>query len=136
MSNISSSDPKRDLLRHTLATVAYRGGKALRNAPPHFSEFRAGEGVRTPGEILAHLGDRLEWALSIAVGQQNWHDSKPLAWEPGVRRFFAALQKFVDLLASSEPSRPRWKNCFKVRLPMRYRTWDRLQSYGDWRARR
>jgi hypothetical protein len=97
------ADPKRELLRHTVATLAYRGGKAVRSAPDGFGEFQAGEEVRTPEQILAHLGDRLEWALSIAAGQQNWHDSKPLAWEPGVRRFFAALQKFVDLLASSEP---------------------------------
>mgnify|MGYP003701164317 CR=1 FL=1 len=28
----SNSDPKRDFLRHTLATLAYRGGNALRSA--------------------------------------------------------------------------------------------------------
>ena len=64
------TDPKRELLRHTLATVAYRGGKAIRNAPSGFGDFRAGEGGRTAGEILAHIGDLLDWALSIARGQQ------------------------------------------------------------------
>lgn len=66
---VSGSDPKRELLRHTLATVAYRGGKAVRNAPAGFAEFQAGEGVRTPGQILAHVGDLFDWALSIALGQ-------------------------------------------------------------------
>lgn len=107
MSNPSQSrpvaDPKRELLRHTLATLAYRGGKAVRNAPDGFAEFQAGKGVRTPGQILAHLGDLFDWALSIATGQQKWHDSKPLEWEQEVARFFAALQKFDDFLASSEP---------------------------------
>jgi hypothetical protein len=98
-----SSGSKRELLRHALATLAYRGGKALRNAPANFSDFRAADGVRTPGEILAHVGDLLDWALSIAQGKQAWSDSKPLPWEQEVVRFFAALRKFDDFLASSEP---------------------------------
>ncbi len=98
-----SADSQRELLRHTVATLAYRGGKAMRNAPAGFGEFQAGEGVRTPGQILAHLGDLLDWALSIAKGQQKWHDSKPMSWEQDVERFFAALKKFDDFLASNEP---------------------------------
>ncbi len=97
-----ASDPKRELLRHTLATLAYRGGKAVRNAPAGFADFRAGEGLRTPGQILAHVGDLFDWALSIAMGQQKWHDSKPLPWEQEIERFFAALKKFDDLLGSTE----------------------------------
>jgi hypothetical protein len=98
-----AADPKRELLRHALATLAYRGGKALRNAPAGFAEFQAGEGVRTPGQILAHLGDLLDWALSIAMGQRTWHDSKALPWEHEVARFFVALTKFDNFLASNEP---------------------------------
>jgi len=98
-----AADAKRELLRHTLATVAYRGGKAVRQAPQGFAEFQAGEGVRTPRQILAHVGDLFDWALSIAVGQQKWHNSKPLPWEQEVERFFAALKKFDEFLASSEP---------------------------------
>ncbi|MGP0019589.1 MAG: hypothetical protein ACLPHP_13540 [Candidatus Sulfotelmatobacter sp.] len=98
-----AADPKRELLRHTLATVAYRGGKAVRQAPQGFADFQAGEGVRTPGQILAHIGDLFDWALSIAMGQQKWHDSKPLPWEQEVGRFFAVLKKFDEFLASAEP---------------------------------
>jgi len=90
------------MLRHTVATVAYRGGKALRDAPAGFADFQAGEGVRSPGQILAHVGDLFDWALSIAMGQQKWHDSKPLPWEQEVERFFATLKKFDDFLASGE----------------------------------
>jgi len=102
MSN-SSADPKRELLRHTLATLAYRGGKALRSAPEGFSLFHADEGVRAPGQILAHMGDLMDWALSMADGSRKWNDSKPLAWEKEVERFFAALKKFDDFLASDQP---------------------------------
>jgi hypothetical protein len=103
MSNSSNSDPKRDLLRHSLATLAYRGGKAVRNASEGFAVFHADEGVRAPGQILAHIGDLMDWGLSMANGKREWHDSKPLAWEKEVERFFAALKKFDDFLASSEP---------------------------------
>ena len=106
MSNLTHSSPleaKRELFRHTLATLAYRAGKVVRQAPEGFAEFQAGEGVRTPGQILAHLGDLLEWALSIAAGQQKWQDSKASPWEQEVRRFFAALTKLDAFLASSEP---------------------------------
>jgi hypothetical protein len=101
--NGSSSDPKRELLRHTVATVAYRGGKAVRDAPAGFADFQAGEGTRTPGQILAHIGDLFDWALSIAKGERTWHDSTPLPWAQEVQRFFATLKKFDDYLASKEP---------------------------------
>ena len=52
-------DPRRQLLRHTLATLAYRGGKAVCGAPAS-AEFRASETTRTPGQILAHIGDLLD----------------------------------------------------------------------------
>jgi hypothetical protein len=103
MNYSSNSDPKRELLRHGLATLAYRGGKAIRSAPADFADFRAAEGVRTPGKILAHIGDLLDWALSIAAGNRTWKDSSPLPWEKETERFFAALKRFDDYLASSEP---------------------------------
>ena len=102
-SSNSDPDPKRALLRHALATVAYRTSKAVRNAPAGFADFHAGEGVRTPGQILAHIGDLFDWALSIAKGKPAWRDSKPLPWEKEVERFFAALKSFDDFLASNAP---------------------------------
>lgn len=90
-------------LRHTLATLAYRAGKTLRGAPGGFAEFRAGEKTRTPGEILAHMGDLLDWALTLADGKHVWHNSKPLPWERDVERFFAGLAAFDRRLASGQP---------------------------------
>lgn len=98
-----SSDPGRDLLRYALATVAYRAAKALREAPDHFSSFHIGDKTRTPAQIITHMGDLFDWALSIAQGKQTWRDSTPLSWDAEVERFFAAMKKFDDYLASSEP---------------------------------
>jgi hypothetical protein len=95
--------PKRQFLRHAVATLAYRGGKTLRGAPAGFAEFRVSEATRTPGQILAHVGDLIDWALCIAKGKQEWHDSLPLSWDQEVQRFSAALRAFDDYLAAPLP---------------------------------
>ena len=96
-------DPKRTLLRHAVATVAYRGGKVLRGAPDSFAIFRCSESSRTPVEILAHVGDLFEWALSLASGGQEWRDSAPLAWPDETARFFVTLGKFDACLEADAP---------------------------------
>ena len=96
-------DQKRALLRHTVATVAYRGGKAVRGAPASFATF-SGDGTdRTAVKILAHLGDLYDWALTQAKGAEAWNNATPLAWDREVERFHAALQRFDDYLASDAP---------------------------------
>jgi hypothetical protein len=97
---MSNQDPKRELLRHTVATLAYRGGKAVRETGKSFASFKASETTRTPAEILAHVGDLFDWALSIAKGQEAWHNSEPLEWSSEIERFHAALKSFDDYLAS------------------------------------
>jgi hypothetical protein len=96
-------DPKRELLQHTIATLAYRGGKVLRDAPPDFGALRVGETTRTPREILGHIGDLLEWALSLAQGRQRWPETSTRTWEQEVERFFGGLERFDAYLASQEP---------------------------------
>ena len=93
----------RSLLRHTLATIAYRGGKAIRNAGPSFGEYGSPDTSRTPGKILAHIGDLMDWGLAMCEGRREWHDSSPLAWEKECERFFASVKKIDDYLASDKP---------------------------------
>jgi len=97
------TDPKRELLGHALATIAYRGGKAVRNAPANFADYRCSETSRTPGQILAHIGDLLDWGLSIARGKQMWRDAGVQDWNQDVERFFSGLKAFDDFLASDHP---------------------------------
>ena len=99
----SELEPERQLLRHTVATLAYRGEKTPRGAPEGFSEFHASETTRTPGQVLAHIGDLLDWALSISREKQEWRDSQPQSWELDSQRFFAALAALDAYLASGEP---------------------------------
>jgi hypothetical protein len=96
-------DQTREFLRHTLATLAYRGGKAVRGAPPEFASFKADPTSRTPAQILAHIGDLMEWMLSLAKGEQAWHNSEPLAWDDEVARFHRTMGDVDAYLASDEP---------------------------------
>jgi hypothetical protein len=98
-----ATDDTRALLRHTLATLAYRGRKPVADPPAGFAEFQASATSRTPGQILAHIGDLLDWALSLADGEHRWHDSAPLPWNGETARFFEALRKFDQRLASDAP---------------------------------
>ena len=95
-----TADGKVDMLRHTVATLAYRGGKALRGAPAEFAGYGSS---RTPGEILAHICDLFDWALTLADGKQAWNNSKPQAWEADVARFFGLLEVLDRRLASGVP---------------------------------
>jgi len=56
----ASAIARRELLRHALATLSYRGGKAVRGAPDSFGAFHLAATSRTPGQILAHIGDLLD----------------------------------------------------------------------------
>ncbi len=94
----------RELLRHALAVLAYRGGKLLKNAPPEFAAFDSGGG-HTPLVILGHLGDLLDWALTLAKGEGKWRGAAPDSWEAQAARFHASLASLDSYLASGEPVR-------------------------------
>jgi len=98
-----ANESARQLLRHTVSTLAYRAGKALRDVPESFATFSAAENCRKPAQILAHMGDLFDWALAIAQGKQAWHDSEPLPWPQEIERFFKTLEAFDGYLASGAP---------------------------------
>jgi len=100
-------------LRHTLATLAYRGSKAVRGAPPEFAEFQAAPGLRTPVQILAHMGDLMDWGLSMSRGKAVWNDSKPIHWDDEVERFFSAVTSWDELLATGTPLATPWERIFQ-----------------------
>lgn len=93
----------REFLRHTVATLAYRAGKTMRGAPDSFATFKPGPTTRTPAEILAHMGDLLDWGLSMTKGTPRWNNSTPQAWDAECARFFAALAAFDAMLGSDQP---------------------------------
>ena len=94
-------DATRRLLRHTLATLAYRAGKVLRDVPPDFAAFRAGPDSRSAVEILCHMGDLMGWAERLARGEYRWEAGAITDWPAGVDRFFALLAAVDAALADT-----------------------------------
>jgi hypothetical protein len=96
-------DSKREYLRHTVATLAYRGHKAVRDAPEGFGSVRVCATTRSAVEILAHIGDLLDWALSLAQGREAWQTASPGSWDREAERFSVGLQNLDDYLRGGEP---------------------------------
>lgn len=96
-------DDARAFLRHTVATVAYRGGKAVQGATADFAAYSPDGSPRTPLVILAHVGDLFDWVLTQAKGAEAWHEATPADWHREVERFFATVKQFDDYLASDAP---------------------------------
>jgi len=94
------TDDTRAFVRHVLATLAYRAAKPLRDAPDRFASFRASETTRTPAQVLAHMGDLLDWALTLVEGAERWNNADPQPWPDETARFFAALSRLDQALAS------------------------------------
>lgn len=103
MFGMSSVDPVISL-RHTLATLAYRLARAVEDAPAEFANFPAGSGAKPVVAILAHIGDLMDWAVSLVENNQKWNNAKPLPWNAEVSRVFAALQLFDRKLSETEVS--------------------------------
>ena len=96
-------DSKRELLRHMVATVAFRGNIAVTDAPPGFAGFRAAESTRTPVEILAHIGDLLYGSNFLLKGEMVYLASEPLSWSDEIERFFAGVRELDHFLAGDMP---------------------------------
>jgi len=96
------ADAARQLLRHLLATLAYRAAKVLRDAPPEFAAFLL-EGRRPPVQILAHMGDLMTWALHLANGEYRWRAEGTDDWNTELRRFFDAMTALDRRLSEDAP---------------------------------
>jgi hypothetical protein len=91
------------MLRHTVATLAYRAEKVLRDVPDGFADHRLAPGVRTPLELVGHLGDLIEWATRTAQGHMIWKAECIGEWNADVARFYTALSALDQFLASDTP---------------------------------
>lgn len=78
------------MLQHCLAALAYRTQKALRDAPPAYARFRAGDHVRTPHELVWHMTSVIGYARTMLRGGEFRPDILP-TFEAEVERFHATL---------------------------------------------
>ena len=92
-------DPSRALLRHFLAALAYRTQKALRGAPGHFAEYRAGTHVRTPHELLWHMTGVIGYARTMLRGGRFTPPRLPTIADE-IARFHETLEALRDDFAN------------------------------------
>ncbi len=90
----------REFLRHTIATLAYRCSKTLRDAPEDFAFFKLEHITNTPVFLLSHIADLLEWALTMTRGTPKFPATVVGDWQLEKQRFYAALGALDDFLAS------------------------------------
>ncbi len=90
-------------LRHSLATLAYRAGKTVRGTPAAFGRYRVTPESNSSVQILAHMGDLMEWVLRTAKGTPRWTSARPQAWSREIARFFKCLGALDRYLASGKP---------------------------------
>lgn len=82
----------RKLLQHFLAALAYRTQKALRGAPERYGDFRIGENVRTPHELIWHMTGVIGYARTMLHGGSF----KP----PRLDTFADEITRFHETLAA------------------------------------
>lgn len=96
----SAAESEAALLRHLVATIAYRAGKSVRNAPAGYGHFELSPESRTPLRILSHMGDVLSWARGIVDSDPEWSASSAETWSEEVERFFRLLEDLDSALAN------------------------------------
>src|SRR4029453_3537055 len=90
---------ERAMLRHTLATLAYRAEKVLRDVSDGFANQQIAPGVRTPPELGGHLGGLMAWGTRPAQGQWVWKAESVGEWNADVDRFYAGIAELDQVLA-------------------------------------
>lgn len=98
---LPSDATTRAVVRHLVATLAYRAAKVLRDVQPGFGEVSFGGATRKPVSIVAHLGDLIAWAISVTHGGYEWKPEGIGDWNAEVARFFDNLAKLDLELASN-----------------------------------
>ena len=93
------------MLRHLLATLAYRAAKVLRDVPADFANFSSSQTTRRPVLIVAHLADLMAWAVSLADGTSAWQAGNSGGdWDSEVRRFVEGMKRLDDRLIAGPVS--------------------------------
>lgn len=90
-------------LRHTVATLAYRAEKVLRDVPEGFGAVRASARNRTALEIVVHMGDLMDWGERFARGEYRWQPVSVDDWHAAVGRFFDGLARLDQAISAGPP---------------------------------
>jgi hypothetical protein len=92
-------DKQRETIRHVLAVLAYRTQKAIRDSDEDFPYFQAGNGTRTPIELVRHMSSVLGYARTFFIG--GIYRADPLiSFSEEIKRFHSLLADLSAHLAA------------------------------------
>lgn len=78
------------IIQHFLAVLAYRCAKCLESSPQGYGDYEAGNGAKTPREILSHISDLMDFACTFAKGKPA--SIKANSWDTEVDRFYRTME--------------------------------------------
>ena len=84
-----SSDTAR-ILRHLVATIAYRSSRSLRDAPANLESIRLADSGLTARELVLHMTNVLAFAMATVTGKERVR-YEALGWYQDVERFYSLL---------------------------------------------
>ena len=97
-------NPDQYLLRHFLATIAYRTQKALRGSAGFLLDFRAGGvNVRTPHEIVRHMMTGVLGYVRTFFQPGIWQPERLGNFINEVERLYAVMEDLARLLGQGTP---------------------------------
>jgi hypothetical protein len=95
------------LMRHLVATIAYRASRAFRDAPAGFANVRLADDGWCAKEMVLHMANVLAFAYST-ITQSDRVRHEPKDWAGEVERFYAILGDIDAKLAAGASLEPGW----------------------------
>jgi hypothetical protein len=94
-------DRNQRLLRHFVAAIAYRTAKALRDAPPDYGAFAAGNQSRTPRRLVRHMSGVISYAIGLVTTPREILTDRS-TYDAEVERFFELLRELSSEIRRRE----------------------------------
>ncbi len=92
-----------EMLRHFLASIAYRATKAIKNPPKTYPTFHLGKGAKTPLRILHHITGVLTYAHSFFEHYDTTR-FKAKSWDAEIDEFYSILSKLDKSIREKNPN--------------------------------
>jgi hypothetical protein len=105
MSKTVLSVDTRRILRHMVATIAYRSSRSLRDSPAGFPDVRLPGESKSAAELLLHMSNVLAFAVATVTNTERIRH-EPLEWVREVDRFYALLGDLDSKLAGTVEIEP------------------------------
>jgi hypothetical protein len=86
------------ILRHMVATIAYRSSRSLRDAPKGFGEVRLPGESKSAAELLLHMTNVLSFAMATVTNTDRIRH-EALDWQHEIDRFYSLLGDLDSKLA-------------------------------------